>query len=209
VIEIYAITDSPPATPPSAVDLRVVENAGLFAFCGPAQRRDVSEGLLWRHEEIVETLMKTCDLLPVRFGTQVDDEHSVAMVLARQRNELCAALGRVRGAVELSVRVVSVDREAQPAVVFVSGADYLRSKASEAEEQARVASAVHEPLALMARASRKLRQVSGHESLCFAYLVDRGAVASFAARVDGVRLSNPDLHVLCTGPWPPYSFVRE
>jgi hypothetical protein len=165
--------------------------------------------VLWRHEDVVETLMKTCDLLPVRFGTQVEDEHAAAMVLARQERELKAALDRVRGAVELSVRVIAGERERQPAPVFASGADYLRAKAHQVEDETRVATAIHEPLSRLARASRRTRRLQGREALCSAYLVDRGAITFFSKGVAALRRANPDLHLLCTGPWPPYSFVSE
>lgn len=209
MIEIYAITDAPPATLPGAAELRLVENAGLVAFCGPAQERSVTPNLLWRHEEIVEILMKTCDLLPARFGTQVEDEHAAAMVLARQRADLQAALDRVRGAVELAVRVVDSDREPQPVAVFSSGAEYMRAKAMHAQDVARVARAIHEPLTRMARASRVMRQVSTRDAMCSAYLVAREVVGQFVDRVSSLQRANPDMHVLCTGPWPPYSFVSE
>jgi hypothetical protein len=209
VIEIYAITDAPPATLPDAADLCVIANAGLVAFCGLAQERTVTPSLLWRHEQIVETLMKTCDLLPVRFGTQVEDAHAAATVLARQQDELKAALDRVRGAVELAVRVVDSEREPQPAAVFSSGADYMRAKAMLTQDVARVARAIHDPLAGMARASRVMRQVRTREALRSAYLVARDVVGQFVDRVSSLQRANPDLHVLCTGPWPPYSFVSE
>lgn len=209
MIEIYAITDAPPATLPGVAELRVIANSGLVAFCGPAQERKVTPNLLWRHEEIVETLMKTCDLLPVRFGTQVEDEHAAAMVLARQEAELKAALERVRGAVELAVRVVDGEREPQPVAVFTSGAEYMRAKAMHSQDVARVARAIHEPLAGMARESRVKRQVRAHEAMCSAYLVGRDVVGQFVDRVSSLQRANPYLHVLCTGPWPPYSFVSE
>jgi hypothetical protein len=209
VIEIYAITDAPPATLPGTAGLNVVTNGGLVAFCGPGQERKMAPSLLWRHEEIIETLMKTCDLLPVRFGTQVEDEHAAAMVLARQRVQLQAALDRVRGAVELAVRVVDNDREPQPVAVFSSGVDYMRAKAAQAQDVERVTQAIHEPLAGMARASRVMRQVRAREAMCSAYLVARDVVSQFVDRVSCLQRANPDLQVLCTGPWPPYSFVSE
>jgi hypothetical protein len=49
---------------------------------------------------------------------------------------------------------------------------------------------------------------SGWELLRAAYLVDRDAVGGFTARVDALQREHPELAVLCTGPWPPYSFAE-
>jgi hypothetical protein len=207
VIGIYAITDAPPATMPATGDLRAVDCGGLVAFCGPGGERSVTADRLWRHEQVVETLMKTCDLLPVRYGMQVEDEPTAARVLARRRAELLEALDRVRGAVELSVRVAGEPREAD-AVAPASGAEYLRAKARAAARDDQIADRVHKPLERMARAGRR-RPGRGRELLCAAYLVDREAVAQFGERVAQLQREHPDLKVLCTGPWPPYSFVGE
>jgi hypothetical protein len=40
-----------------------------------------------------------------------------------------------------------------------------------------------------------------------AYLVDRGAVPDFVESVGAMQEENPHLRLLCTGPWPPYSFT--
>ena len=41
-----------------------------------------------------------------------------------------------------------------------------------------------------------------------AYLVDERAVEPFRGVVERLQLSHPDTAILCTGPWPPYSFVN-
>jgi Gas vesicle synthesis protein GvpL/GvpF len=39
--------------------------------------------------------------------------------------------------------------------------------------------------------------------------VDRGAVESFVELVRRLQDTHSELDVLCTGPWPPYSFAGE
>jgi hypothetical protein len=39
------------------------------------------------------------------------------------------------------------------------------------------------------------------------YLVRRGDVGEFARTVDRYAAAHPELTVLCTGPWAPYSFA--
>ena len=197
MIELFAITDDPaPPAPP----LRAVRCDGLTALCAPAEPREATPEALWRHEELVEELMAGRDLLPVRYGTLVDDEQAAARAVAERRDELLASLERVRGAVELAVRIHTRVRAESPAVT--SGRDYLRAKAGAFE----AAKLVHEPLAALARDSVLPH---GSEPLRAAYLVDREAVDGFVAEVSRLQSAHPDLDVLCTGPWPPYSFVER
>ena len=125
MIEIYAITDTPPRDPRG---LTAVCGDGLFALCGQAEaEQELSADQLWRHEELVESLMEECDLLPVRYGTRVADEGAAQRVLSDRRSELVNALDRVRGAVEVSLRVFVT--EFGDDVAPAGGADYLEWRA--------------------------------------------------------------------------------
>jgi hypothetical protein len=41
-----------------------------------------------------------------------------------------------------------------------------------------------------------------------AYLVDRGRVREFVAMVEQLDDRLDDVELVCTGPWPPYSFAE-
>jgi hypothetical protein len=199
MIELLAITDdATPLEPP----LVAVRSGGLSALCAPAEETTVTADTLWRREEVLEALMEDRDLLPVRFGTLVADEAAAARALADRRSELEAGLERVRGAVELSLRVHAPEPADAPPPDAASGSEYMRAKATRTQAAARL----HEPLAALARASA-LRPAP--ELLRAAYLVDREAVEPFVARVRELQDEHPALSLLCTGPWPPYSFAEE
>jgi hypothetical protein len=68
----------------------------------------------------------------------------------------------------------------------------------------RAASAVNEALAAVARES--IVQPSG-DLLRVAYLVDRGDVEAFVALARRLQAEHEDLALVCTGPWPPFSFT--
>jgi Gas vesicle synthesis protein GvpL/GvpF len=197
VIELYAITDDPsPPDPP----LRAVRSDGLTALYAPAERRQLTAEVLWRHEEVVEALMEERDLLPMRFGTLVEDDEAAVRALDERREELKTSLDRVRGAVELAVRA-EADPSSAGAPAGPSGTEYMRAKAHRTE----AAALLHEPLAFLARES-VVRP--GPELLRAAYLVDREGVESFVGLVRRLQAAQEDLRILCTGPWPPYSFVQ-
>jgi hypothetical protein len=65
---------------------------------------------------------------------------------------------------------------------------------------------VHEPLAALARDS-VLGEPREGERLRAAYLVDRAAVPQCVELVGALERRHSDLALLCTGPWPPYSFT--
>jgi hypothetical protein len=172
VIELYAIAQAP--GPRVADPLRAVPAGELLAVCGPAED-EVTPDALWRREALLEGLMEAGDVLPVRYGTRLGDEAEAARAVAERSDELLATLERVRGAVELSVRVVGDGAEA-----------------------------VHEVLRPLARDARRLPSSGEFRA---AYLVDRDGVDPFVAEVAGLQRTTTDLQLLCTGPWPPYSFA--
>jgi hypothetical protein len=209
VIELYAITDNPGPPLPDHPSLKAVPIDGLAAVCAPASAADVSPETLWRHEEVVEALMADRDLLPVRYGTRLEDEAAVARAVEDRRDELAAALDRVRGAVELSVRVVAAGTRPEnlAATEASTGAEYLRLRARDPPPPP-AARALDEPLAALARASLEGRP-RPPELFRAAYLVERDAVERFAAEVARLQSVHADLSILCTGPWPPYSFAER
>jgi Gas vesicle synthesis protein GvpL/GvpF len=211
VIELYAITDDPGPPLPDVEGLRLVPFDGLAAVCTPASEGELSPETLWHHEDVVEALMADRDLLPVRYGTRLDDETAVARAMEGRRDELAAALERVRGAVELSVRVVAGGAPApsppRPAE-RTSGAEYLRLRAEAEASSDEAARALGDPLAALARESAQAPP-RPPELFRAAYLVERGAIDSFVAEVGRLQGESPGLAILCTGPWPPYSFAAR
>jgi len=198
VIELYAITDDPaPPAPP----LRAVWSDGLTVLCAPAEQRELTADVLWEHEAVVESLMEERDLLPMRFGTLVEDDEAAVRAIEERREELRTSLDRVRGAVELAVRVEAAAAPNELTPNGATGAEYIRAKAHRSEE----ARLLHEPLAFLARESVVQ---PGPEVLRAAYLVDREAVESFVGLVGRLQETHEGLQVLCTGPWPPYSFAQ-
>ena len=209
MIQLYAITDHPGPALPDVAPLKLVPSDGLAAVCAPAGSREITPEALWRHEEVVEALMRDRDLLPVRYGTHLESAPAAAQVVADRHDELAAALDRVRGAVELSVRVAREDAPRQAGGGGDDGAGYMRAKARDAAQREAALRTVHEPLSMLAREDRRLAGRSGDELFRAAYLVDRPAVAGFTSLVARLERAHPALRLLCTGPWPPYSFVER
>ena len=99
------------ATRPAAAGRRAAARAGVRRPRRDLRARkhdepEITEDALWRHEQIVEAVMETRDLLPMRYGTRFAARRGGGRRGGRRASgTLQAALERVRGAVELSLRV--------------------------------------------------------------------------------------------------------
>lgn len=237
---LYAITDDPEGPLPGEFGL---EDAPLISFpyrdiaavTSPLTTAGVSstEANLWRHEVVVEALMRDRTLLPVRFGTVLTDEATTYNILAAHYADFVTSLDRVRGRAELGLRVLW---ESDPRLLIndsrpMSGEDlpptpltcdlplgsgrfYLLERLAE-ERQRRgarqraeaLAMELHTPLTRLAVESTGQVLVTPRLLLTAAYLVEHDRVAAFRQEVRALIAAYPTLHFLSTGPWPAYSFV--
>jgi hypothetical protein len=222
VLYVYAITESP--VPPArsglrSTSLRVIGEAGPFAIVSEHEdlRLEASEDDLWTHESVVEKAMETGAVLPMRFGSSLADEKAVLAVLRERRSAFDRGLDRVRGAVELGVRAaieaengVEAGRQAsiaEPAPTVGPGTAYMMGRLGRKRDAEQLAAQIHEPLAPLARASTLRLSTEGGLRLNAAYLIDRVQVESFQERVERLEREVDGARVVCTGPWPPYSFA--
>jgi hypothetical protein len=119
---------------------------------------------------------------------------------------LLEALDRVRGRVELAVRALqpAARAAAAPPPAGTSGSEYLHARLA----GGRALAALHAPLAALAVAARCWPERARSGLLRFSYLVDEPAVAQFRSTVESLQHEHPEAALLCTGPWPAYSFVE-
>jgi hypothetical protein len=161
--------------------------------------------LLWEYERVIEALMNRHAIVPVRYGSRLADRAEVRSMLSCRRRELTAALERVRGTVEVSIdaRYPAGDSTALPQ----DGRAYMYARV---EQHRRTASLSQQlkSLSTHARASRIRPLRPPAVGVHGAYLIPTGTVAEFTERVSelGTRLRSVEL--VCTGPWPPYSFAE-
>jgi hypothetical protein len=234
MIYLYAVTDRPELPLPIESGLEGAPLASMAyqeiaAVVSPLDTASVqaAEAHLWQHEAVVEALMVNRSVLPVRFGTVLADETAAQSALERHSTRFMADLARVRGRVELGLRVLWKS-EAGPSPVAGpchaekthgerscgDGWAYMLTRLEEERHlQARkrqaetLAADIHAPLARLGADSTQQVLVTPYLLLTAAYLVAQGQVVAFQREVEAVRKAYPDLDFLCTGPWPAYSFV--
>lgn len=210
----------------------VVSDVDLAEFGEDGLRRNL-EDLRWleevarTHHGVVHAVAAKAPTAPLRLATICLDEGAVRERLDEWHDGLAAALRRVEGRTEWSVKAfappppAAVDTAPEGTPEPGAGAAYLmRRKAAAAQRETaqRTAAAlvdeVHRELSRHAVASRRLppqdRRLTGHErtmTLNGAYLVDDDHVVEFRAAVHQLDDEHPDARLDLRGPWPPYSFA--
>ena len=203
MIHVYAFTDELRELPPldgidgAPLELRTVD--GLHAVVSRRSGRTDSESLrsdALVHGTVVEALAdRGAAVLPVRFGEEATDDDALGATVVRRAETLKRRLERVRGCVELGLRIVTPIRP-----TATTGAEYMRALRGEDVE----IDGLHRELAELSREA-SLRRV-GRDRLG-AYLLPRASIGSAQAKAERFARDHPSLTVLCTGPWAPYSFA--
>jgi Gas vesicle synthesis protein GvpL/GvpF len=218
VLYVYAITDvsyPPPRRGLRGAELRSVGDDGLFAIVSehPGGGIEANEENLWAHEDVVEGLLGDAAVLPLRLASLVANEDDVRAMLRERRSEFRSALEHVRGAVELGVRVELPEAEHATAAVGASegggvgpGTAYMLKRLDRERRAADTAARIHRPLAGLARDSVRANRSLRRSILAASYLVDIDRIDAFRDRVDELSAELDGGTIVCTGPWPPYSF---
>ena len=236
---VYAVTDRPKEPLPQQLGLDDEELARVVfrdigAVVSAHAGSDVSAAAdkVWRHEQVVESLMSAHAVLPMRFGTLLASWDEVEGMLRRGYPKFVEDIARVRDHVEVGIRFMALrepgDAQASPASggshspssnglaqsAIAPGTAYLRTKLlGEHERRDRhqaeleLVRKTYRILAEHAAASRLDEDTVDAPTVSAAFLVHRGALASFRQLVGRLAAADRDLALLCTGPWPAYSFV--
>ncbi len=207
----YAIADADPdAIEGAGLDgrpLTGIGHDGLALVVSPQGSRcpEPTAQTLWRYEEIIERLMSRHPILPARFGSVLADEDEARDALRDRHQDLRQRLERVRGAVELGIRAswthAPTPRPAR------SGTEYMLGRLDVHRQAQRVAELV-DPLRALARSSTVKVLPRPSVPLMAAYLVDRDRTEEFRELAAELDATFEDGQLVCTGPWPPYSFAE-
>ena len=164
-----------------------------------------------QHAAALEMIHRRVSVLPMRFGTVVDDEKELGALLLSRRDEFLDGLGRIDGACEMDLRIAipngasvpaeSCPTDPSPSAYLASrrllyeGVDAVNRLANQTVEQ------LVDQLRDGYRVWRQLPSPSP-DIVRLAFLVDRSGVEAFRR-----RLEQCEQRCVVLGPWPPYSFV--
>jgi hypothetical protein len=251
--ECLAVVDDLTARGVEGVDERypvsAVVDGDLVAVVGEV---DVSEyhetnlqTLTWigpracRHEAVVEAVMSTSPVLPVKFGTIFLSPQSLRGLLARHRGTVSRFFEELRDKAEWSVKGYLDEEKARQAIAAADqaiqarlaalpaspGARYFQQKLVDAmiaaalrEWVGRQAHDLGEALRVHAVETAELRLLSSEvtgrsERMIFngSFLVAHGALDDFRAVHSSFSVQHSAFGMICElkGPWPPYHFCPD
>lgn len=169
-----------------------------------------------RHQRVVDSIHRRTEILPARFATVFRSEASLAQHVREEKKALQEAFRAVTGADEYAVKVFAVS--AAPAVAAAdSGADYLKRKAEamRAKTARTITPELEEFMAALHRLARGAaeggRVGAGQKNLLWhrSLLVARERRPELEQRLQQFSSQwAAQYRVECTGPWPPYSFLK-
>jgi Gas vesicle synthesis protein GvpL/GvpF len=211
VLYVYAFVEAPAAVPEidgiDSARLATERASGLDAVVSRHEQESVeaSESAIVAHARVVDAVAESnAAVLPARFGGMHADAEALRGAVAERAAALAAALTRVRGCVEFGLRVLAPAAEpASPS----TGAAYMHARLEQRRATERVADELHAPLTALAREATRTVGATPRLLLSAAYLVPRNDASAFRDAVERVQSAHPALSIVCTGPWPAYSFA--
>jgi hypothetical protein len=198
---LYAVIDEEPSS--LGEPLRLVRCGELLIVAGDAVPALTPENLA--SQDAVVRRLDVPAVLPIRFGETVRDEEELCKLLEPRSSDLAAALDRVRGCEQMTLRVFGEpaplpeppEKDAGP------GTRYLEARRREIERARSLPEIgpLLDRLRPLVRAERIERKEQGRLLGTVYHLVRKEDVAAYKEALreeDGVAVS---------GPWPPYAFA--
>ena len=204
----------------SGAEVRLLswDNLSLLVSDFAGEVVPVSRENAMAHAAVVQNILASTTPLPFRFGTLVTEEQLRSYVAAK-REELAAKLKRVRGSVEMSVKMIW-DREWTPEPATNTGHEkpgtaFLSEKRREilggearADEAERVAEWLEGQVYEVVTETYLTKNPTEKLLLASAHLVKRDDLPRYRTLIKDARQQRPELHFLVSGPWAPYSFAN-
>lgn len=209
--------------------VRLLPFGGVSAIVSEfeGERAPVTRENLLAHNRVNAHVLARATPLPFCFGT-LTDEARLSAYVASNESALAEALARVRGCVEMGVKIrlgggAQIESKESAVKVEESGATeqvsagkgtaFLLAKRREmlGEEALKTraeaaAARVAECIEGLARESDVRLSPEGPIVVRASHLVARENVSEYRARVRELGTGLVGLHLLASGPWPPYSF---
>lgn len=212
--------------------VRLVPCGPYAVIVGPSPRDDFRQvpkeevvRLLLSHQQTLETVMRHCFVLPLKFGTTVEDEEELSHVLSDRKGFLADLYSRLEGTIEIDV-VAGWDVPQMLREIAAEDPEIASFKAKAAEGGADLAfvgmllgqalrrradewrTAIVEALRPFAEAAADHDLLNDAMVLNSSFLLRKETEADFYQAVEAVDFSHGGkLSFRCVGPLPPYSFA--
>jgi len=222
MLHVYAIIDGDAirgAVPPGhdGEPVAAFPADGFAAVVSAAKGMETAPTVkdVWQHDDVLSALLEEHAVVPLRFGT-ISDRDALRTLLNRRRQRTHRDLERVRGKVELALRLSkTADGEGEtalaPRVATVepgSGKAYLMARVANRHGGSAVSCAAIRHI--RDRVDRLAAETTWNDAawpVKASCLIARPKVSDFIATAERLVEQHSDIGMSCTGPWAPYSFV--
>jgi len=196
---------APPSQGVQEADVEQVCDAGLCCFYSQIERfasdPASAKASALRFHEVVSFVFGHAAVVPFRFPTLVADVNELTSHLRAHAAEYRDALVRLRGMVQMEVRIAS----GAPDPSRQSGAQYLHDRREHLAELRNAASHVRRTTQSVLAEWRERETNKGWR--CYA-LVGRAQTGRFQEMVRSLKVAE-GLQLTVTGPWPATEFIKS
>jgi hypothetical protein len=198
----------------------------------PFKQMDSNLNDIVAHQRVVEAAREAGTVLPVRFGVILKNEEGIKKLLAGSYKDYGAKISRLKGKDEIGIKVLlnktslkkieaqteqseEIRKIKQEMSAAKPGTSYfLKLRLQDAMKNEtlmkidRMVGEINTSLAEAAEDKRLLKGDVGEIVLNAAYLVDKGRIRAFDAKVKELkeRFEKDGMTLHRSGPWAPYSF---
>lgn len=212
VFVLYAVVPAGRLPPPAGTTGRAARTAELSegSVALVYEERDAapapSRPELVDHGRVVEAIAGTGPVLPVRFGTVLEDLDEARELLRTRESEWTERLRLVAGHVEVLVHAYD-DRAPRPSPPAAgAGREYLMSRAA---ARRHTDTMFDELAAVLGPHCREMRRLPATDEVRVACLVPSGGSDELRASLQAWADAAEGRRATTTGPWPPFTFAEE
>ena len=192
------------------------------------QIQGISQEHILKHEEVVEKLMVSFTVLPIRFQTLFKKEEDLFLMMQEHYSDFKENLDRLCNKVEFGIKIIWPGETIKNRIVDASkklnanvsiadnspGKSFAMQKLEkyridkEFTEEADRCIALLDDFFSRFAAEKKLEKLKSDNLLLNAYyLVEKEKQRDFKVAFERAKNAPGDLKYLFSGPWPPYNFI--
>jgi hypothetical protein len=205
--------------------VRLLEDDELGVWVSDVEHRPgLVERHLREHDRVIRSALRSSTPLPLRFGATFTDEVAALSVLRERREQFSASLSELANRVEMGVRIArapgsrptpsEAEGGGEVTVPPRTGREYLEARRREMEAAASAKALAEAAVDRVEAGFSDLglpsrREIMPQEGVLglVAHLVHRHEIGNYRHRVLQLKQTLPELDLVASGPWAPYSFV--
>lgn len=210
VLVLYAVVPADRLPPSAGATVgafsTVVEGSVALAYEAREEAPPNDRAEMIAFAGVLQELGRAAPVLPVRFGTVLDDVAQLRELIRERGPAWRERLSYVEGHVELLVHAYD-DQAPRPSPASSgSGREYLLSRAAARRHSETM---YDELTALLDQHSRETRRLRGDGEVRVACLVPADGIEKLRLALDTWAEAQDGRRVTTTGPWPPFTFAEE